>query len=836
MKKFKKIISPILLLALLFFPIDYSAFLKRDALAISKQIEFNDPVIWTLDNAPISIINKELIFHSDLKIEAGVKIILGEETRLIVEGDFEAVGNKDHPVVFEGKSQDNKEINFSISLFGKENRIVNTKFIGGGGNQCLAQNSFWQSALANDCIPLAALEVKGGKLDVISSEFLDNYSAINIFDNLAEDSAIVNSTFARNQTTALRSSAERKVIAKSNCWMRPSGPNYESNPDGKGELVVGNVDVSDRIKCGSEYRPVIILPGIGGSWNWETMMENSILNDKWDFTPTTHYYDELIKSFEDKGYKLNRDLWIVFYDWRKDNHQTVENFLKPILKQIKEISFDRQFDIVAHSMGGLVSLDYLYDQTYQNDIRKLVMIGTPVLGSSKAYSVWEGGLIPDDWQPLDLYLDILSVKKENKGKDFYDLIHEKVPAVGQLMPRYDFVRKNGETDPVPFYEMHHQNEYIEELLNKIFDSDYSFDSNNILMIEGTEVETAKEVLVDDYDGEKSDKLWLDGKPNPFPLKKEEKKGDGTVLNESSAVFFLPGATKEQISGAGHSDLPTLAIEKVHNFLELGDVSNEYALAEKRRLVFAFACPIEVTVVDPDGKKINRNSSEIANAYFYDDGQTDGYKIVEIQKPKKGDYRLELTGTGSGEYHIFGFSTDGDQTTDVSIEGEIEKGQRITYLSSGDKEDLSIKMLYNQADEEKSTEEITTTEPTDDVELALMSKESLDIENNKNSNGNKKEDKKETTENNKKTSNSKQLSTFRNQLVESYQSKDFLLLKEGLAKSAEENLVDFNQDQEKVLGKEYQAVKGKKWFKWAVLLLLFAGTVAVWLKQKRRLKN
>ena len=119
----------------------------------------------------------------------------------------------------------------------------------------------------------------------------------------------------------------------------------------------------------------------------------------------------------------------------------MEEFLKPKLQEIKNKSFDEKFNIIAHSMGGFVALDYLYDQSYQNDIDKVVLEGTPLLGSGKVYPAWEGGLIPEDWSALRIYLRFLQTK--NISKDFFDLIHEYFPSTKQLMPIYNYVVKSG---------------------------------------------------------------------------------------------------------------------------------------------------------------------------------------------------------------------------------------------------------------------------------------------------------------------------------------------------------------------------------------------------------
>ena len=187
--------------------------------------------------------------------------------------------------------------------------------------------------------------------------FKENYRAINIFQ--AQNVLLTNNSFYRNRELAVYLEIVNPAILKSNCWIRPSGPTYENNPQGKREKIEGNFNISLPQQCGSEFKPIVLTPGIGGSWNWEVIMENKIAFDFWNFASTFHGYDSWINSLEKQGYQENRDYFVASYDWCKDNYNNVENFLKLVLKKIEEISFDQKYDIIAHSMGGLIILDYL---------------------------------------------------------------------------------------------------------------------------------------------------------------------------------------------------------------------------------------------------------------------------------------------------------------------------------------------------------------------------------------------------------------------------------------------------------------------------------------------
>ena len=95
-------------------------------------------------------------------------------------------------------------------------------------------------------------------------------------------------------------------------------------------------------------------------------------------------------------YSSGRKLYIFNYDWRQDNvksAQELDKFIKKIQSQYPK-KHDQKVDIVAHSMGGLITRyymrygikDVLNDNKFETNlggarnIRKAVFLGTPNLG------------------------------------------------------------------------------------------------------------------------------------------------------------------------------------------------------------------------------------------------------------------------------------------------------------------------------------------------------------------------------------------------------------------------------------------------------------------------
>ncbi len=122
-------------------------------------------------------------------------------------------------------------------------------------------------------------------------------------------------------------------------------------------------------------------------------------------------YDHLLNSLKQAGYKLNdkdgasfSSMFVFVYDWRRDlseNAVRLHKFIKAKRKELQETykklygleNYNVQFDIVAHSMGGLLSRYYLrcggkeltnssgkINWTGCKYINKLIMLGTPNAG------------------------------------------------------------------------------------------------------------------------------------------------------------------------------------------------------------------------------------------------------------------------------------------------------------------------------------------------------------------------------------------------------------------------------------------------------------------------
>ncbi|BBM84350.1 lipase/acyltransferase domain-containing protein [Candidatus Uabimicrobium amorphum] len=160
------------------------------------------------------------------------------------------------------------------------------------------------------------------------------------------------------------------------------------------------------------------------------------------------YLDEVYKDIEyDEDHYT---CFSFFYDWRKDNitnaillSEFLEKTAKYVAKKDKERGFNRgevKFDIVAHSMGGLIARYYLQyggiDITQGNDkkvtwagakrVSRLIQVGSPNTGSISAVDALVNGqeysFVLPKFQAtlLSTYLSLYQLLPRQRHKIFID--------------------------------------------------------------------------------------------------------------------------------------------------------------------------------------------------------------------------------------------------------------------------------------------------------------------------------------------------------------------------------------------------------------------------------
>jgi len=123
----------------------------------------------------------------------------------------------------------------------------------------------------------------------------------------------------------------------------------------------------------AEPEPIVLVPGIGACLNLKVM--TGLEESSWNWDLVGDYYQGLIKTLETAGFTQGENLFIGCYDWRKTNGlnpdtavNSGEEYLRHWINEAKEKSGSAKVDIIAHSMGGLISRSYIQGDNYQNDV------------------------------------------------------------------------------------------------------------------------------------------------------------------------------------------------------------------------------------------------------------------------------------------------------------------------------------------------------------------------------------------------------------------------------------------------------------------------------------
>ena len=167
----------------------------------------------------------------------------------------------------------------------------------------------------------------------------------------------------------------------------------------------------------------------------------------WGFGVAAWIYRPFIKKLEGLGYILDKNLFVCYYDWRKNCKNIVEQFLLPLLLKIQERFPNQRVDLLCHSMGGLVGRAYIQGKMYGYNIRNLMIFGTPNKGNIEAYYLWSMGRSMDrssQNNPLSRIIRkgyiwlIAKLLNIPLGKDNIERLHENFQGLGDLLPTYDY--------------------------------------------------------------------------------------------------------------------------------------------------------------------------------------------------------------------------------------------------------------------------------------------------------------------------------------------------------------------------------------------------------------
>jgi pimeloyl-ACP methyl ester carboxylesterase len=346
----------------------------------------------------------------------------------------------------------------------------------------------------------------------------------------------------------------------------------------------GIVDAEDPQPMNSSFPlkalPILFLHGAMASVSPDFKQVGKYNQVLTNITPLKGGYDGFFNAMEEAGY--GDYLHFACYDWRHNTKHSVENYLIPAIermdKQIKtkikaelgaELARYRQanpyfreistqsvlkFNIVAHSMGGIVARQLLEGEypPYNTRVNKLIMVGTPNQGSLNAYTIWQGGVGQDLTYKLLLRFFLGEFYRQlYGGKPILDydsgkmlgIIRNYFPSVKALLPTWNCLVRPGKLPARPIYQGLGAESINDTLgwLNKGENLNKLCRRTKVLTIAGTGQEVYKGIWLTPKTGLETGLLWPDGKPardgfGNFRFETDPVGGDGTVRVDAARLL------------------------------------------------------------------------------------------------------------------------------------------------------------------------------------------------------------------------------------------------------------------------------------------------------------
>ena len=476
---------------------------------------------------------------------------------------------------------------------------------------------------------------------------------------------------------ALRVSGAGQVDARYNWWGHESGPRIASNSSGTGGLIDGNALYDPWLGKPRGRDPVILVPGIlgtelrrgeevlwidparilfsindafidalGMSADGASLHADVIIGDVLRKpAPRFDYFDGLVKEFEQNGYTENTNLFVFPYDWRLDI-ATNSRLLGEKINQVLAQTNSDKVDIVAHSMGGLLTKQYILDNG-QERVDTVVFVGTPHHGAPDAGKT----LLFGDNLGIQFVFSFL-----NPGRIKH--IAQNMIAIYQLLPSRAYLAANGEywqdaVDGKTFNQLSVNAAHLRRADN--FHSDaldnFSAPQLNLFTVSGCKTPTVGQII--------RRNTGANGDEHALKLVA----GDGTVPLASADAITVPEANRFYLRQTAHSRMPSQdGTRQLVQHLITGNLDRQTLPANiiqdksqcviKGKLVSVHS-PLEVQVEDQDGNHLgpsenNSLDQDIPGAVHIRLGEE---KFVFVPTGATSTYTFTFVGTATGTFRL-----------------------------------------------------------------------------------------------------------------------------------------------------------------------------------------
>lgn len=412
--------------------------------------------------------------------------------------------------------------------------------------------------------------------------------------------------------------------------------------NGEGSDTRNRCEASPAFTCNSRLNCPFLNQCVTGG---RAMRLGNLLN----LAPYFTSYTDLGRFLHERGYPLDKRLFLFGYDWRLDLSTIVQSF-RGVVTKLTEEGSARRVDVVVHSMGGLVVRAYLQHYKSDHRIGKIVFCGTPHLGSPTAFAILRGYRTLIKWLGADL---------PALEPDTQSFISQNFPAVYQLLPRFDFITRDSQREAFSASFAKLSNPTLVEradTFHAMLAGEYPSDIQYFAINGSGRVTLLGLEIVDD----KCTKLAID------------LSGDGTVTTASAQAFAM---AENFFINEEHKSIPGNAAAQrlILSILDTGvpdrsipGISTTPVRAQGVKR-FAGCSPITLQAVDTAGQIVGRDEDgvireEIAgSAYFSFEHNEAG--VV----PASGEYTLKLKASESGLFTLSVETVDADGAMSGALE-------------------------------------------------------------------------------------------------------------------------------------------------------------------------
>ena len=394
----------------------------------------------------------------------------------------------------------------------------------------------------------------------------------------------------------------------------------------------------------SPSTPIVIIPGLGGSWCKQAITTGGDCPGDWTaLSEPIDPYDSLVSSIIDAPDITDSDVYVWYYDWRDritDLSSRLSTYIDSTVLNGRPPG--TQVKIVGHSYGGLIGSKYAEDNSTK--VAKIVTAGSPHQGAVNAYGAWEGGELWgfSAWKRMAIRL-LLSARSEN-FRTLKDLIQNDIVSIQQILPTFDYLTDTSD-QTISETSMNQRNPQLPSQYSGL--SGISSFLSTLTGLENITDDTLLSIKTKSRNWrEQALGLWPDGVPDVFSYSSE---GDTTVLRSSGRYTGASGIPEV---AATHTGLisETAGINSILSQLGSTAAANivESALDDDSGHAVLFLRSSATMTVDVNG-----------NTYADQDG------IIVLQNIS-GDTtaNVTVTGTGDGAYHldVLQFHPTGDSST------------------------------------------------------------------------------------------------------------------------------------------------------------------------------